>query len=147
MPSTVVRRPPSAWAASMKQDLTGWPSRRMVQAPQIPCSQPRCVPVSRNRSRRKSASSIRAGTMAVTGLPFTSSDTSTVAVGSAIAFTATPLGDQTRSWRRWELRLHLVDLALKGGLHESLLIVVEPRGRNADEKRFMQTAFEREIDE
>jgi hypothetical protein len=42
-----------------------------VQAPQMPCSQPRCVPVSNWLSRRKSARLVRGSTSAVTGEPLT----------------------------------------------------------------------------
>ena len=44
----------------MRQERAGSPSTSTVHAPQTPCSQPRCVPVSRRSSRRKSASVLRA---------------------------------------------------------------------------------------
>ena len=47
---------PSACAASIRQERTASPSTMTVQAPQTPCSQPRCVPVSLSRARRQSAS-------------------------------------------------------------------------------------------
>ena len=45
-PSIVSTRQPSAWAASIRQPRTGAPSTRTVHAPQTPCSQPTCEPVS-----------------------------------------------------------------------------------------------------
>ena len=42
-----------------------------VQAPQTPCSQPTCVPVSPRRWRRKSVSSSRGSTSSTTSRPFT----------------------------------------------------------------------------
>ena len=41
------------------QDRATRPSMRTVQAPQTPCSQPTCVPVSPSVWRRKSDSSVR----------------------------------------------------------------------------------------
>ncbi len=48
--------------ASVMQARAGSPSINMVQAPQTPCSQPRCVAVSRNSSRKKSARLVRGST-------------------------------------------------------------------------------------
>ena len=45
-PSTVVISAPSALTASRRQERTGTPSSRTVQAPHTPCSQPTWVPVS-----------------------------------------------------------------------------------------------------
>ena len=47
---------PSDMAASVRHERVAIPSTTTVQAPQAPCSQPRCVAVSPQRSRRKSAS-------------------------------------------------------------------------------------------
>ena len=54
------RRPPAPRAGSSARTAT--PSSRTVQAPQTPCSQPTCVPVSPSRWRRKSVSSSRGST-------------------------------------------------------------------------------------
>ena len=101
---------PSTWAASMMQDRTGSPSTLMVHAPQIPCSQPTWVPVSRSSSRMKSASSWRAGTTASTASPLTvtligtSLDGSTrLAVGAvhAAASSSARCSSTATSWRRY----------------------------------------------
>ena len=55
----------------MVQDFTGSPSTSTTQVPQLEVSQPQCVPVSPNWSRRKCTSSIRGSTSAVTGSPLT----------------------------------------------------------------------------
>ena len=68
-PSIVVTSPPSAWTANMRQARTAAPSNSTVQAPHTPCSHPRCVPVSRQSSRRKSASVLRGSTAAVRLVP------------------------------------------------------------------------------
>ena len=62
---------PSQAAARVMQERAGSPSMSTVQAPQMPCSQPRCVPVRSSPSRRKSARGVRASTASDTGLPFT----------------------------------------------------------------------------
>src|SRR5438094_221210 len=54
-PSTVRTLVPSAWTANIRQERTGWSSISTVQAPQTPCSQPRCVPVRPQSSRSASA--------------------------------------------------------------------------------------------
>ena len=56
---------PSAIAASTVQDLTGSPSYRITQAPQLEVSQPQWVPVRPSSSRRKWTSSSRASTSRV----------------------------------------------------------------------------------
>ena len=66
-PSTVVTSAPSACTAKTRQDRTASPSRSTVHAPQTPCSQPRCVPVRSQRSRRKSASVSRGSTASARG--------------------------------------------------------------------------------
>ena len=70
-PSTVVISAPSALTASSRQERTGTPSSRIVQAPQTPCSHPTCVPVRPRSWRMQSDSSRRAGTRAVRAAPFT----------------------------------------------------------------------------
>ena len=55
-------RLPSACTARTRHDRTAAPSSRTVQAPQTPCSQPTCVPVSPSAWRRKSESSSRGST-------------------------------------------------------------------------------------
>ena len=61
-PSTVRIVAPSAWTASIMQLLTARPSSCTVQAPQLPVSQPMCVPVRSRSSRMKCTSSRRAST-------------------------------------------------------------------------------------
>ena len=75
-PSTVVISALSALTASIRQDRVATPSTRTVHAPQTPCSQPTCVPVSLRSCRRQSDSSRRAGTVTVWTTPFTISRTS-----------------------------------------------------------------------
>ena len=67
MVSTVL---PEICAASVRQPRAVRPSIITVQAPQMPCSQPRCVPVSSSSWRRKSARCWRALTRRFSGLPF-----------------------------------------------------------------------------
>src|ERR1700704_3567979 len=68
-PSTVVIFAPSACTASTVQDLTGWPSRCTVQAPQWLVSQPTWVPVIRNTSRIRCTSKRRDSTSASRNAP------------------------------------------------------------------------------
>ena len=65
---------PCACTASIRQERTMSPLTRTVQAPQTPCSQPTCVPVSCRCSRRKSARLSRGRTCASTRSPLTSSE-------------------------------------------------------------------------
>src|SRR5204863_9778738 len=51
------------------------PSSSTVQAPQTPCSQPACAPVSPSRSRRQSSSEVRASTSTAQVCPLTVSST------------------------------------------------------------------------
>src|SRR6516225_7569434 len=81
MPSTVVISPPSACTAKTRQLRTACPSSMTVHAPQTPCSQPRCVPVSWQRSRRKSARVSRGSTAARLGSPLTVTSMLTSAIG------------------------------------------------------------------
>src|SRR5664279_2778697 len=62
---------PSALTASVRQERTLSPFTRIVHAPQTPCSQPTCVPVSPMVSRMKSESSKRGSTLAAYFRPFT----------------------------------------------------------------------------
>ncbi len=61
-------RQPSAITPSTVQLFTGSPSSRTTHAPQFDVSQPQCVPVSPNVSRRRWTSSTRGSTSAVRGL-------------------------------------------------------------------------------
>ena len=70
-PSMVSTSAPSHCTARTRQPRTTSPSSRTVQAPQTPCSQPICVPVSERSSRRKSTSVLRTSTRAETSSPFT----------------------------------------------------------------------------
>src|SRR5664279_933401 len=65
---------PSAITASVVQDFTALPSRWTTQAPHCEVSQPTWVPVSRRFSRRNCTRSVRGSTLALTGLPFTTSE-------------------------------------------------------------------------
>ena len=76
-PSTVVDAWPSACTANIRQERTGSPSRSTVQAPQTPCSQPTCVPVSSRSWRRKSLSRRRGSTSRAIETPLTVSRTVT----------------------------------------------------------------------
>ncbi len=77
----VVTARPSAWTASMVQDLTLLPSTRTTQAPHWLVSHPTCVPVSRNCSRRNCTSRVLGSTSSATHRPFTVIDTVTMARG------------------------------------------------------------------
>src|SRR5262249_2439079 len=57
----------------MRQERAAAPLYRMVQAPQTPCSHPRCVPVRLSSSRRKSASVMRPETACCGNEPLTGS--------------------------------------------------------------------------
>src|SRR5690349_10308342 len=72
----VVTSPPSACAARTVQDFTACPSRRTVQAPQSVVSQPTCVPVRPQTSRRNSTSSRRGSTSRRSVVPLTLMETS-----------------------------------------------------------------------
>ena len=84
-------RRPSACTASM-QAARGPRRRRArtVQAPQTPCSQPTCVPVSPSRWRRKSESRSRGSTVSRTRRPLTVSSIVHVALRIARS-TSTPV--------------------------------------------------------
>ena len=73
-PSMVSTDASCACTASIRQERTISPLTRTVQAPQTPCSQPTCVPVSCRCSRRKSARLSRGSTCASTRSPLTSSE-------------------------------------------------------------------------
>src|SRR6266566_2360500 len=68
----VVTLSPSTWTASIRQERADLPFTSTVQAPQTPCSQPTCVPVSISSWRRKSASVVRTLTSRWNAIPFTS---------------------------------------------------------------------------
>ena len=71
IPSTVRISAPSACAANIRQDLIGSPSFRTVQAPQLPVSQPMCVPVMSRSSRIAWTSRRRGSTSIVCSVPLT----------------------------------------------------------------------------
>ena len=79
-----------AWTASIRHARTGSPSSRTVHAPQTPCSQPTCVPVSSRSPRRKSASVVRGSTTAVRRSPLTV----TVIAASVMSLRALDRGGQ-----------------------------------------------------
>ncbi len=70
-PSTVSTSAPSACTASTRHESDGRPSTSTVQAPQAPCSQPTCVPVSPSPWRRKSESSVRGSARPTCSRPLT----------------------------------------------------------------------------
>ncbi len=70
-PSTVVTSQPLACTANIRQERAVRPSTSTVQAPQTPCSQPRCVPVRPSSWRKKSASVSRDSTTRACDLPLT----------------------------------------------------------------------------
>ena len=61
-PSTVTTSRPSAWAASIRQEVTSRPSTIIEQAPQSPVPQPSFDPVNRSSSRTISSSVQRGST-------------------------------------------------------------------------------------
>ena len=71
MPSMVLTSRPSAWTASIVHDLALSPSRWTVHAPQLLVSQPTCVPVSPNVSRRRWTRRRRGSTSASWASPLT----------------------------------------------------------------------------
>src|SRR5258708_7739536 len=70
-PSTVVISDPSACTANIVQDFTARPFISTVHAPQYVVSQPTCVPVRSQPSRRNSTSNMRGSTSRAYDLPFT----------------------------------------------------------------------------
>ena len=80
-PSTVVTSWPSACAAETRQEQTGCPSNKTVQAPQSPASQPTFVPVRPKRSRRTRDSRSAGGTATDTLRPLTTKLRSACALG------------------------------------------------------------------
>src|SRR6185503_4852841 len=80
----VVSRYPSACTASIRQDLAGSPSTRIVQAPHTPCSQPACVPFRPIVSRRQSSSVERGSTSTSTVPPLTCNSTRMPASGCLV---------------------------------------------------------------
>src|SRR5271166_2574408 len=70
-PSTVVISEPSACTANIVHDFTARPFISTVHAPQYEVSQPTCVPVRSQASRRNSTSNMRGSTWRLYGLPFT----------------------------------------------------------------------------
>src|ERR1700730_11603449 len=73
---TVRTLTPSACTANIRQERTGLSSTSTVQAPQTPCSQPRCVPVRPQSSRNASAKLRRGTTRIMRSTPFTVNVTS-----------------------------------------------------------------------
>ena len=74
-PSTVVTSCPSICPAATRQEQTGSPSSRTVQAPQSPASQPTLVPVNPRDSRRTLDRRSRGETEADTFLPLSENAT------------------------------------------------------------------------
>src|SRR4026208_722200 len=72
------------------QLFTASPFTCTVQAPQLPVSQPMCVPVSPRSSRRKCTSRRRVGTSYSICSPLTSTETVRLVTGSATYFLLPP---------------------------------------------------------
>src|SRR5688572_7853808 len=87
-PSIVVTSRPSAWTASIVHDLTAWPSRRTVHAPQSDVSQPTWVPVRPQTSRRNWTSSSRGSTSCSRVVPLTRIETSILRLLADLALPA-----------------------------------------------------------
>ncbi len=100
---------PSACTASIEQLFTACPSSCTVQAPQLPVSQPMCVPVRSRSSRRKWTSSLEAGTSRSYVVPLISIETVRLVVGvmdtiypfaRSAAFRTARTADTSARWRR-----------------------------------------------
>src|SRR3954454_5674322 len=83
MPSIVRTSAPSAWTASIVQDLALRPSTWTVQAPQLLVSQPICVPVSPKTSRSTWTRRRRGSTSASRASPLTVMETCWVVIGAS----------------------------------------------------------------
>ena len=100
IPSIVLISRPSAWTASIVQDLALWPSTWTVQAPQLLVSQPTWVPVSPRSSRRKWTRSRRGSTSASCAAPLTVTETCWVVIVRASYAYAMARSTARRSARR-----------------------------------------------
>ena len=96
-PRSVVTSAPSACTANIRHDRTASPSTSTVHAPHTPCSQPRCVPVSAQSSRRKSASVLRASTAPRCRSPLTVSSTALSHCAASSSASGTTALDQMRA--------------------------------------------------
>ena len=119
---------------SVRHERTATPSSWTVQAPQTPCSQPTCVPVSPSSWRRKSDSSSRGSTSARRSTPLTStSDHSACSSAARDDHRRSDAGDRRptragcRAGRR--ARRHARRLARRrGGRRRALELELEQRG-------------------
>src|ERR1700686_3140360 len=68
-PSMVVTAEPPACPANIRHERTAMPTNNTVQAPQTPCSQPACAPVSASWSRRQSSNVVRGSTSSSCAAP------------------------------------------------------------------------------
>src|SRR5688500_12518119 len=80
-PSTVVTLRPLACTAKSRHDRTALSSSSTVQLPHAPCSQPRCVPVRPQSSRKKSPNVLRGSMLALCAVPLTVTETDISAIG------------------------------------------------------------------
>ena len=112
----VSTREPSSEAASTRQPRTILPSTRTVQAPQTPCSQPVCVPISPRSRRRKSTRWRRASMRRDTRSPLTVRETS-MAVLMPRAPPRAPVRRAERAGQQHagEVALHVRAAVLIGG--------------------------------
>ena len=95
------------------------PSISTVQAPQMPCSQPMCVPVSSSCSRRKSARCVRGVTSASTGVPLT--------VSAMRGHAGQRLLRSRR--QRGDAHVQLIGVCRRAGLHRDGLRIARHGGR------------------
>ena len=120
-------RAPSACTANIRQDRTGSPSTITVQAPQTPCSQPRCVPVRPQSSRIASASVCAARPRCGARAPLTSRQLES-SPSSRAPSPPRSLADAPRRYR------HLVDLDAER--LQRVVDRVQHRRRRADRPAF-----------
>src|SRR6266446_999204 len=114
-PSTVVISDPSACTANIVQDFTARPFISTVHAPQYVVSQPTCVPVRSQASRRNSTSNMRGSTSRAYDLPFTLMWTLT-AILFTVAIAGIPSGIEVGPFDRFSASS--AHCNLNGALHQ-----------------------------
>src|SRR5262249_37585410 len=142
-PSTVSILDPSACTASVRQESASRPSSRTVQAPQPPCSQATCTPVTPSSRRRKSLSRSRGSARPVRERPSTETVTARVSAtrtclldraadedcseAAAVATVGMDVGDRTEGAGR-DVR----DLGRRRALVQRLFCLDPAPGRAGD---------------
>src|SRR6266403_5060375 len=114
-PSTVVISDPSACTANIVHDFTARPFISTVHAPQYVVSQPTCVPVRSQASRRNSTSNMRGSTSRAYDLPFTLMWTLT-AILFTVAIAGIPSGIEVGPFDRFSASS--AHCNLNGALHQ-----------------------------